>query len=150
VINQPLILQCNATIVSNINGTVDIIWTTGNTQVRRVSNITVSNNINSSSVYNDSLIIPSLHISDIGSVYQCEVLINSVSPTTAKTIFMIPIPGIAKYSYFFRSSYRSYVRIHSYWLERLVFERNFEHTFWYYYKFYLLEGRGSTYGEWRV
>jgi len=93
-INQPLILQCNATIVSDINSTVDIIWTTGNnTQVRKVNNVTANDNINSTSTYNDSLIISSLNISDIGSVYQCEVLINSISPTTVKTDFMIPIPG---------------------------------------------------------
>jgi len=95
VINQPLILQCNATIVSDINSTVDIIWTAGNnTQVRRVNNVTAVNDINSTSTYNDSLIISSLDINVIGSVYQCEVLINSVSPTTAKTNFMIPIPGM--------------------------------------------------------
>jgi len=96
VINQPLILQCNATIVSDITTTIDIIWTTGNTQIRRVNNVTAVNSINSSSVYNDSLIISSLNISDIGSVYQCEVLVNSVLPTTAKTDFMIPIPGMYK------------------------------------------------------
>jgi len=89
VINQPLILQCNAIVVSNNNSTVDIIWTTGNTQVRRVNNVAAVNSINSSSLYNDSLIISSLDINGIGSVYQCEVLINSVSPTTVKTDFMI-------------------------------------------------------------
>jgi len=96
VINEPLILQCSATIiiVSDINSTVDIIWTTGNnTQVRRVNNVTAYDNINSTSTYNDSLTISSLDINDIGSVYQCEVLINSVSPSTAKTNLMIPIPG---------------------------------------------------------
>jgi len=104
VINQPLILQCNATIVSYINSTVDIIWTTGNTQVRRVNNVTAVNNINSTSTYNDSLTISSLNISDIGSVYQCKVLINSVSPTTAKIDLMIPIPGINTHicTYFFK------------------------------------------------
>jgi len=101
VINHPLILQCNATIVSYINSTVDIIWTTGNTQVRRVNNVAAVNSINSSSLYNDSLIISSLDINDIGSVYHCEVLINSVLPTIAKTVFIIPIPG--KYSYFFKA-----------------------------------------------
>ena len=92
-IYQPLMLQCTATTVENITSAVDIIWTTGNTQVRRVNNVTASSNINSSSIYNDSFIIPSLNVSDIGSVYECEILINSVLPTTAKTDFMIPIPG---------------------------------------------------------
>ena len=91
-IYQPLILQCNATIEGGITSTVDIIWTTGDTQVRRVNNVTASSNINSTAVY-DLLIIPSLDISDIGSVYQCEVLINSVIPTKAKADFIIPIPG---------------------------------------------------------
>ena len=90
VVDRPLILQCNATIVRGITSTVDIIWTTGDTQVRRVNNVTA----NSTSVYIDSLIIPLLGISDIGSTYQCEVLINSFLPTTAKIDYIIPIPGM--------------------------------------------------------
>ena len=93
-IYQPLILQCTANIVKDITGTVDIIWTTGDTQVRRVNNVTASSNINSVSLYNDSFITPSLNVSDIGSVYQCEVLINSIVPTTAKSDYIIPIPGM--------------------------------------------------------
>ena len=93
-IYQPLTLQCTATVINGTTGTVDIIWTTGDTQVRRVNNVTASSNINSTSVYNDSFIIPSLNISDIGSVYQCEVLINSILPTSAIGDFIIPIPGI--------------------------------------------------------
>ena len=93
-VDQPLILQCIATVVRGITSTVDIIWTTGDTQVRRVNNVTASSNINSTSVYNDLFIIPLLDISNIGSVYQCEVLINSLPPITAKTDFIIPIPGM--------------------------------------------------------
>ena len=98
-INQPLILQCTATIVRSITSTVDIIWTTGDTQVRRVNNVTASSYINSTSVYYDSFIIPSLNISDIGSVYQCEVLINSIVPTTANVDFVVPIPGMSIHMY---------------------------------------------------
>ena len=76
-----------------ITSTVDIIWTTNNTQVRRINNVTASSNIISTSIYNDSFIILLLNLSDIGSVYQCEVLINSVLPTSAKTDFIVPIPG---------------------------------------------------------
>ena len=94
LIDQPLVLQCTATTVGNITSTVDIIWTTGSTQVRRVNNVTASSNINSSSIYNDSFIIPSLNVSDNGSVYECEVVINSVLPTRAKTNFNVSIPGM--------------------------------------------------------
>ena len=96
-IYQPLILQCTTTIVRDINGTVDIIWITGDTPVRRVNNVTASSNINSTSLYNDSFIIPSLNINDIGSVYQCEVLINSIVSTATTTNFIIPIPGTYMY-----------------------------------------------------
>ena len=93
-IYQPLILQCTATIMGGINSTVDIVWTTGNTQIRRVINVTTGSNINSSTIYNDSFITPSLNLSDIGNVYECEVFINSILPTTAKTDFIVPIPGM--------------------------------------------------------
>ena len=92
-IYQPLILKCIATVVRGITSTVDIIWTTGDTQVRRVNNVTASSHINSTSVYNDSFIIPSLDISDIGSLYQCKIMINSILPSTAKANFTILIPG---------------------------------------------------------
>ena len=93
-IYQPLTLQCTATIVRDITSTVDIIWTTEDTQVRRVNNVTASSNMDSTSVYNDSFITPSLNISDIGSLYQCEVLINLTISSTATTDFIIPIPGM--------------------------------------------------------
>jgi len=91
-IDQPLTLQCSATTLRGITNRVDIIWTTGNIQVRRINNVAAINNINSS-VYNDSFIIPSLNISDIGSIYQCKVLINSISPIAVKANFTIPLPG---------------------------------------------------------
>ena len=93
-ISQPLILQCTATTVRGITSTVDIIWTTDNTQVRRVNNVTSISNYNSTSLYIDSFIIPSLNLSDIGSVYECEVLINSILPARTKANFTISIPGI--------------------------------------------------------
>ena len=98
-INQSLTLQCTANIVRGISSTVDIIWTSGDTQVRRVNNVTASSNINSTSVYNDLFIIPSLDISDIGNLYQCEVFVNSVIPTKAKEDYIIPIPGTYVFTY---------------------------------------------------
>ena len=92
-IDEPLTLQCTATIVRGITSTVDIIWTTGDTQVRRINNVTAISYINSTSLYYDSLIIPPLNVDDIGSVYECEVLVNSVIPTKDVADFVIPIPG---------------------------------------------------------
>ena len=103
-IYQSLILQCTTTVVRNITGTVDIIWTTGDTQVRRVNNVTASSNISSTSVYNDLFITPSLNISDIGSAYQCEVFVNSNLATGAKKKYFIPIPGILILSFVYTTS----------------------------------------------
>ena len=100
-IYQPLILQCTTTIASYVTGTVDIIWTTGDTQVRRVNNVTASSNIDSTSVYNDTFTTPSLNISYIGSTYQCEVLINSNLVTEARKKYFIPIPGMYSVLYYY-------------------------------------------------
>ena len=112
-IYHPLILQCNATIVRGITSTVDIIWTTGDTQVRRVNNVTASSNVNSISVYNDSFIIPSLNFSDIGSVYQCEVLFKSTLPITAKRNFSIANPGMYACIHVFLTISASYTAVYA-------------------------------------
>jgi len=79
--------------VRGITSRVDIIWTNdSNTQVRKANNVAASNILNTSAVYNDIFVIPSLDISDIGSVYQCEVIINSSPPIIVKDDFTIPIP----------------------------------------------------------
>ena len=90
-IYQPLILACNVTLLRGITSTVNIIWTTGDTQVRRVNYVTDSST-NSSSVY-DSFVIPSLNISQIGRIYQCEIWINSII-LVSKANYVIPIPGM--------------------------------------------------------
>ena len=98
VFNESLILQCSTTIVSIITNTFDIIWSTNNTQVRRINNITAISDFNSSSfVYNDSFVISSLNINEIESVYQCEVVINSILHTTVIADFIVPIPGMCLY-----------------------------------------------------
>ena len=86
-------LQCSATTVRGITSRVDIIWTNGsNTQVRKVNNI-------------DIFVIPSLHISDIGSVYQCEVIINLSPPIIVKDDFTIPFPSTGTYVCMYICSY---------------------------------------------
>jgi len=98
IIGQPLMLQCSATIMRDITSSVDIIWTDGsNAQVRRVNNIAASN-IDTLTVYNDIFVIPSLDISDIGSIYQCEVVIYSSPPIMAKDDFTISFLSAGMYA----------------------------------------------------
>ena len=75
---QSLTLECRITAVKDIDSTVDIIWTTGSTEVRRVENIPaclISN-------YSDFFTTPVLSINDNNREYQCEVIINISPPVT--------------------------------------------------------------------
>ena len=87
-----------------ITSRVDIIWRTGDTQVRRQNNILASN-IGTLAVYRDSFVITSsLSIDDIGSTYECEVMINSFPAITATATFTVPIPpasGMCRCRYMF-------------------------------------------------
>ena len=77
-VGQSLTLECRIEAVKDIDSTVDIIWTTGNTEVRRVENIPaylISN-------YSDFFTIPILSRSDNNREYQCEVIINTSPPVT--------------------------------------------------------------------
>lgn len=97
IIDHSLTLQCTVTTVTDINSRVDIVWSTGNTQVRRVNNVPASDII-TLTAYEDTFVTPPLDISDIGSVYQCKVIINSSPPTMAQDDFTIPFPGMRIFS----------------------------------------------------
>ena len=95
VIDQSFVLQCSAIMVRGITSTVDFIWSTGNRQVRRINDVTPSDLV-TLIVFNDSFVIPSLDISDIG-VYQCEVILNSFSHITVNDVFTVPFSDIYTY-----------------------------------------------------
>ena len=89
VVGQSLTLQCNISTVSDIAATVDITWTTGNTEVRRVENIQGSliNN------FTDFFTIPVLSRSDNNQEYQCEVVINTNPPITGNDSVVLNVTG---------------------------------------------------------
>ena len=72
VVGQSLTLQCKITAVSDIASTVDIMWTNGGSEVRRV-------NVPGSLIHNftDYFTIPVLSRSDNDQEYQCVVVINT-------------------------------------------------------------------------
>ena len=75
-IGDPLTLYCTVTAVRGISSSVDIIWTTGGREVRRVNNI-IPDVDNGSAIYTDTFEISSLTAIDNGRVYQCTVIINA-------------------------------------------------------------------------
>ena len=62
-LGDPLTLHCTVTAVRGISSSVDIIWTTGGREVRRVDNI-MADIDNNSAVYMDSFKISSLSAND--------------------------------------------------------------------------------------
>jgi len=91
-LGQSTTLQCTAIGVRGISSRVDIIWTTGNTTVRRVDGV-MPNITNNSAIYSDQLVIQQLRIPDDGRVYQCTVIFNT-SPRVVRSRFIIlDFPG---------------------------------------------------------
>ena len=77
-VGDPLTLNCTVTTVRGISSSVNIMWYTGGSVVRRVDNLTVAYTDNNSAIYTDLFEIPSLTAIDNGREYQCRVMINTV------------------------------------------------------------------------
>ena len=75
-VGQSLALQCEVTTVRGITSTVDIVWSSDGTELRRINNTTATT-IDNSLVYTDSYTISQLSTTDDGRVIQCEVVINT-------------------------------------------------------------------------
>ena len=72
---QSLTLQCEVTTVRGITSGVDIVWSSGGTELQRMDNVS-STTMDNSLVYTDSYTISQLSTTDDGRVIQCEVVIN--------------------------------------------------------------------------
>ena len=91
-IGDPLTLDCTVTAVRGISSSVDIIWTTGGSVVRRVDNITADIE-NDYAIYTDSFEISSLSAIVNGREYQCTVVINASPPVTNSNQTMLIFAG---------------------------------------------------------
>ena len=75
-VGQSLTLQCEVTTVRGITSRVDIVWSSGDTELQRMNNVS-STMMSNSLVYTNSYTISQLSITDDGRVIQCEVVINT-------------------------------------------------------------------------
>ena len=75
---QSLTLQCEVTTVRGITSTVtvDIVWSSGGKELKRMKNVSSTTKDNSL-VYTDSYTISQLNTTDDDRVIQCEVVINA-------------------------------------------------------------------------
>ena len=74
-VGQSLTLQCEVTTVRGITSRVDIVWSSGGTELQKMENVT-SDIIDNSLLYRDSYNILILTTSDDDRAFQCEGIIN--------------------------------------------------------------------------
>ena len=77
IVGQSLTLQCNATTVRGITSRVDIVWSSNGVQLRKIKGANVSFISDSLVTYTDYFNAFQLNTSDDGTVYQCEVFVNT-------------------------------------------------------------------------
>ena len=76
---QSLTLQCEVTTVRGITSRVDIVWSSDDTELQRMNNVS-STAMDNSLLFTDSYTISQLSTDDAGRDYWCEVVIH-LSPT---------------------------------------------------------------------
>ena len=91
-IGDPLTLDCTVTAVRGISSLVDVIWTTGGRELRKVYNI-MADIGNDYAIYTDSFEISSLSAIDNGREYQCTVVINAYRPVYSSDQITLMFPG---------------------------------------------------------
>ena len=92
-VGQPLTLQCDLTTVRGIVSTVDIVFSSGGTELNRTNNVT-ANIMNDSVVYSHTYTIPQLTTAYHGRDIQCEVVINIPdTPVSDNAVVTLDVVG---------------------------------------------------------
>ena len=92
-VGDPLTLNCTVTTVRGISSSVNIMWYTGGSVVRRVDNLTVAYTDNDSAIYTDLFEISSLTAIDNGRDYECTVMINASRPSVSSDQIVLNFTG---------------------------------------------------------
>ena len=92
IVGQSLMLQCEVTVMRNINGNVDIVWSSDGVVLRRI-NVTTATTMDNSLVYTDSYNISQLSTNHDGRVIECEV-INTHALFTASDGITLNVTGM--------------------------------------------------------
>ena len=89
---QSLTLQCEVTTVRGITSRVDIVWSSGGTELERMNGMS-STTMDNSLVYTDPYTISQLSTTDEGRVIQCEVVINASPSVMASNGTTLDVTG---------------------------------------------------------
>ena len=91
-VGQSLTLQCEVTTARGITSRLDIVWSSGGTELERMNNVS-STTMDNSLVYTDSYTISQLSTADEGRVIQCEVVINASPSVMASDSITLNVTG---------------------------------------------------------
>ena len=91
-VGQSLPLQCEVTTVRGITSRVDIVWSSGGTELQRMNGVS-STTMDNSLVYTDSYTISQLSTDDEGRMIQCEVVINASPLVMASNSITLDVTG---------------------------------------------------------
>ena len=92
-VGQPLILECDVTTVRGITSSVDIVWSSDNSELNTVRGVEISSTINDTLLFTNTYSIPQLTTADENKEYQCEVFIDTETPVIATNIVMLNVTG---------------------------------------------------------
>ena len=92
-VGQSLRLQCEVTTVRGITSRVDIVWSSGGTELERMNDVS-STTMSNSLVYTDSYTLSQLSTTDEGRVIQCEVVINANPSVMASNSITLDVTGM--------------------------------------------------------
>ena len=92
-VGESLTLECSFITVRGITSRVDIVWSGGGTDLKRISNVNASPTINDNEIYQDTFTIPLLSTNDDGRSIQCETIINTTPLVIAENNIVLDITG---------------------------------------------------------
>ena len=92
IVGQSLTLQCEVTTVRGITSSVDIVWSSGGTVLRRMNGVSLTT-MDSSLVYTESYTLSTLSEVNNGNMIQCEVVINTSPSVIATDSITLDVTG---------------------------------------------------------
>ena len=97
IVGQSLTLECSVTTVSGITSRVDIVWRRNGLISHVREGVSISTTFKDSLLYTDLHNITQLNTKDDGTIYQCEVVINT-SPEIIATSRLVILDIIGMYN----------------------------------------------------
>ena len=91
-VGQSLTLQCEVATVRGITSRVDIVWSSGGTELERMNGVS-STMMGDALLYTDFYTISQLSTTDEGRVIQCEVVINASPSVMANDTITLDVTG---------------------------------------------------------